>query len=241
MSTHAPRDETPVEEIEEAVRPSRAYAMTYPWARIALGATARVLAPRNRVSGIENVPRRGGVILASNHISDSDPPFILNASPRALWFMAKRELFDMTVLGLDFGPIIRFCQAFPVDPGGADRAALRRAESLLEADQAVVIFPEGRCSKDGELQEITSGTVMLALRAAAPIVPVGLWGTHHVMPYAQTVPRPSLSRVRVHFGAPLDFNTLRDLPKREQREAATQQLENAMRQARDVARGETIV
>lgn len=236
MSTHAPQDDAPMEE-PEAVRPSRAYAMTYPGARVALSAVARVLAPRNRVSGQENVPRRGGVILASNHISDCDPPFILNASPRALWFMAKRELFEMTVLGLDFGPIIRFCQAFPVDPGGADRAALRRAEALLEADQAVVIFPEGRCSPDGEFHEITSGTVMLALRAQTPIVPVGLWGTQSVMPYAQLVPRPTLSRVRVHFGAPLDFKALSGLPRREQREAATQQLETAMRHARSVARG----
>lgn len=239
MSTHPPRDEAPIEVDEGAVHSSRAYTLVYPWARIALGAVARVLALRHRVSGRLHVPRGGGVILAANHISDSDPPFILNASPRPLWFMAKRELFDMRVLGLHFGPIIRFCQAFSVDPGGADRAALRHAEELLAAKQAVVIFPEGRCSVDGELQEISSGTVMLALRAGVPIVPVGLWGTQCVMPYSQTVPRPTTAPVRVHFGAPLHFSDLRDLSKREQREQATQRLEKAMRKARDHARGKT--
>ncbi len=214
---------------------SPAYRAVYPYARLALAGVARALAPRLRVSGRFHVPRRGPVILASNHISDSDPPFILNGSPRPLWFMAKEELFSMRVLGLDFGRIIRFCQAFPVDPQGADRAALRYTEELLGAGRAVVIFPEGRCSPTGEMGPVLPGTVMLALRARVPVVPVGLWGTQGVMPYRQMVPRPTLGPVRVHFGAPIQFDHIAALPRREQRAAAATLLETAMRQARAVA------
>lgn len=218
-----------------SVNPSATYRAVYPYARLALAGVARTLAPRLRVSGHCNVPRRGAVILASNHISDSDPPFILNGSPRPLWFMAKEELFTMRVLGLDFGRIIRFCQAFPVDPQGADRAALRYTEELLAAGRAVVIFPEGRCSPTGEMGPVLPGTVMLALRARVPVVPVGLWGTQGVMPYRQMVPRPTLGPVRVHFGAPVQFDSIAELPRREQRAAAAALLETAMRRARAVA------
>jgi 1-acyl-sn-glycerol-3-phosphate acyltransferase len=191
----------------------------------------RILAPRLRITGRHHVPRRGPVILAPNHISDSDPPFVLNGSPRPLWFMAKRELFEMGALG----PAIRFCQAYPVEPGEADRAALRFTEELLRSRQSVVVFPEGRIAADGALQDISAGVVLLALRSGVPIVPVGLWGTQHVVPYGTVVPRPTLARVRVHFGRPISFDDIRNLPRREQREAAATRLEEALRAARDIA------
>jgi 1-acyl-sn-glycerol-3-phosphate acyltransferase len=191
----------------------------------------RILAPRLRITGSHNVPRRGPIILAPNHISDSDPPFVLNGAPRPLWFMAKRELFEMGALG----PAIRFCQAFPVDPGEADRAALRFTEELLRNGQAVVVFPEGRIAHDGVLQDISAGVVLLALRAGVPIVPVGLWGTQHVVPYGTIIPRPTLSRVRVHYGKPLRFDDIRDFPRRQQRETAATRLEAALRAARQNA------
>jgi 1-acyl-sn-glycerol-3-phosphate acyltransferase len=191
----------------------------------------RVLAPRLRVTGRHNVPRRGPFILAPNHISDSDPPFVLNGSPRPLWFMAKRELFEMGVLG----PAIRFCQAFPVEPGEADRAALRFTEELLRSGQAVVVFPEGRIAADGVMQELSAGVVLLALRSGVPIVPVGLRGTQHVVPYGTTIPRPTLARVRVHYGKSLRFDDIRDLPRRQQRETAATRLEEALRAAREIA------
>jgi 1-acyl-sn-glycerol-3-phosphate acyltransferase len=145
--------------------------------------------------------------------------------------MAKRELFAMGALG----PVIRFCQAFAVDPGEADRAALRFTEELLSAGRAVVIFPEGRVAHDGEMQEISAGVVLLALRAGVPIVPVGLWGTQHVIRYGTTVPRPTLQSVRVHYGRPVCFDDLSTLPKREQRTAAAKRLEEALRAARHTA------
>jgi 1-acyl-sn-glycerol-3-phosphate acyltransferase len=85
------------------------------------------------------------------------------------------------------------------------------------------------------MQDISAGVVMLALRARVPIVPVGLWNTQHVMPYGQLIPRPTLSRVRVHFGAPLPMDDIYTLPRRQQRDAATERLQHAMREAREIA------
>ena len=222
---------------DSSTRSTRTYRLVYPWMRTLLSFLWRLLAPRLRMTGNLNVPRRGGVLLCPNHISDLDPTAVQNASPRALWFMAKRELFGMKlpIIG-ELGPKMRFMQTFPVDPNEPDRDALKHAAELLKAGQPLVVFPEGYCSKSGELNEIQAGAVMLALRGDVPIVPVGLWGTQSVMPYGSLIMRPTLNRVHVHFGQPLYFDDLKDKPKREAREIAAQRLTDAMKQARDVAK-----
>jgi len=213
------------------VAPTRVYRIAYPWMRVGFRGLARILAPRLDISGSVNVPRRGAVLLTPNHISDADPPLVSLAAPRPLFFMAKREIFGIKNLG----PLIRFFGAFPVDPHGSDRAALRYAQMLLENKQAVVVFPEGRCSPSAELEPALPGAVMLALRAGAPVVPVGIWNTPCLVPYASTIPRPSLARVVIHFAPPIRFDDLAHLPKRQAREIATQRLHDAIAAARAVA------
>jgi len=217
---------------EYSLAPSPAYWACYPPVTLALKGVLRCLAPRYRVSGRGNLPVRGPVLLAPNHIADLDPPVVMLSANRPLWFMAKRELFEMPVLG----NFIRFAQAFPVERGGADRVALKRAENLLKAGQGVVVFPEGRLSESGELQPLLPGVALLALRAGVPVVPVGLCGTNAILPYGQTIPRPTWSSVRVHFGKPLDFSDLQDLPSREQRAQAMLRLDEALKNAAKTAR-----
>lgn len=212
--------------------PSPAYWLAYPLFRLLLSATLRTLAPSWRVSGRENVPARGGVLFCPNHVSDCDPPVIFASMRRPLWFMAKRELFDIKVLG----PLIQFAQAFPVERGGADRAALRRGEELLRNGQALVVFPEGRLAIDGVLQPLLPGATLLALRAEVPVVPVGIWGSNKIIPYGSVTPRPTCEPVRVHFGQALDFSNLKSLPSRAQREQSTQRVEEALRTAVEVAK-----
>src|SRR5688572_25699604 len=97
-----------------------------------------------RIRGRKNVPRSGGLLVISNHLSDCDPAVIGHALPRHSNFMAKRELFDIPILSW----IIRTLQAFPVNRGSPDRAAIRKTVELLQKGEAVVVFPEGQLSED---------------------------------------------------------------------------------------------
>jgi len=210
---------------------SRAFRTLYPWVRVKLQLTLRVFAPRLRVEGTIHVPRRGGVLITPNHISDIDPAFVGLFAPRPLWFMAKSELWEFSGIRRFLGPMIGWMQAFPVDPDSADREALRRAESLLEARQALVVFPEGRIAHE-ETIPFQPGAAMLALRAGVPIVPVGLAGMQHVIPYGSLLPRPTLKPVALVFAPPLRFDDLAEMPRRAAREAATARLAEAMNHAR---------
>jgi 1-acyl-sn-glycerol-3-phosphate acyltransferase len=211
---------------------SPAYWLAYAPVTHALRFGLRALAPRWHVTGRRNIPARGAAILAPNHIADCDPPFVGLSVYRPLWFMAKRELFEIPVLG----KFIAFAQAFPVDRDAPDRAALKHAEELLRAGQIVVVFPEGRLSQSGELQPLLPGALMLALRAKVPVIPVGISGTNQILPYGQVIPRPTLKPVHVHFGAPLSFDDLEGLPARRQRGISAERLETALREAIAVAR-----
>lgn len=211
---------------------SPAFWLAYAPVTHALRFGLHALAPRWRVTGRKNIPARGAAILAPNHIADCDPPFVGLSVHRPLWFMAKRELFEIPILG----KLISFAQAFPVDRDTPDRAALKRAEELLKAGQVVVVFPEGRLSQNGELQPLLPGALMLALRTKVPVIPVGIAGTSCVLPYGEVIPRPTLSPVCVHFGAPLSFADLETLPSREQRRLSAERLETALRGAITIAR-----
>lgn len=212
--------------------PSLLYRRFMPFGRLAVRLFARSFAPRLKMTGLQHIPYRGAVILAPSHISNSDPVFVLHGTQRPLWFMAKQELFEMPSIAW----LIRFLQAFPVEQQGADRVALQRAEELLEHGQALVMFPEGKCATDDQLGPILPGASLLALRTGVPIIPVGIWGTNHVMPYAAVIPRPTLHPVRLHYGPPLQFHDIVALPRRDQRAAVSERLETALRAAVAVAR-----
>lgn len=219
---------------EEAPYPLKStplFIAVYPLVHMILRGVMRLLAPRWHVTGRENIPARGGVMFTPNHISDADPPLVGLSLRRPAWFMGKQELWEIKNLG----PIITFAQTFPVERNGADRAALRRGEDLLKAGQALVIFPEGECSKTGEMQELLPGATMVALRAGVKIVPVGIHNSNKIVPYGSVTPRRTNTPVRVHFGKPLDFSDLAELPSREQRKKSLERLEAALREAVGVA------
>ncbi|WP_309712328.1 lysophospholipid acyltransferase family protein [Armatimonas sp.] len=157
-----------------------------------------------RVTGNALVPQKGGVLICPNHVCDADPPAIGAALDREAWFMAKSELFSIPVLRW----LLPAVHAFPIRRDSADRAALSRAEELLKAGEAVVIFPEGGGNAEGTLQPLHPGALLLALRTKVPVVPVALFHTNKVVPYGATRPQKSPEPVRVEFGEPLDFSDL---------------------------------
>lgn len=151
---------------------------------------------RTRVIGTENVPA-GGALLAGNHVSYLDPMLLWCVAPRPVHFMAKSELFH----GFQSWGLPRVW-AFPVDRGTPDRTAITTATRLLAAGELVGIFPEGSRELEGEAREAHGGAAFIALRAGAPIVPVGFLGTQEAWPRGQRLPK--LGRVTIRFGAPVD-------------------------------------
>jgi 1-acyl-sn-glycerol-3-phosphate acyltransferase len=130
---------------------------------------------RLEITGLENIPAGGGVVLVSNHISYWDPVVIGCSIPmsRNVYFMAKHELFTIPLMG----PLIKKLGAFPVKRGGADRSAIRTALSHLENGRMVGIFPEGTRNKGDDMMDPHLGAAMLSTRAGVPVLPVAVMGT----------------------------------------------------------------
>jgi 1-acyl-sn-glycerol-3-phosphate acyltransferase len=129
-----------------------------------------------RVEGRENVPKRGGAILVSNHLNNADPCIIPGALNRRVITMAKREMFKWPVISLLF----RFIGAFPVDREGADLSAIREAQAVVHDGFLLLMFPEGTRSKDRQLHQGFAGTALIAYRTGAAIIPVAITGTERL-------------------------------------------------------------
>ena len=123
-----------------------------------------------KVIGRENIPEeKGGYIIASNHVSNYDPPMVGIVFKGKYTFMAKDELFHVNKL---FTWLITKLGAFPVKRGSKDFSALDKAIDSLNEGRIFVIFPEGTRSKTGELGKPKSGVTLVAARAKVPVVPV---------------------------------------------------------------------
>jgi 1-acyl-sn-glycerol-3-phosphate acyltransferase len=129
---------------------------------------------RLSVEGMENIPKSGGVLICSNHISDFDPPLIGIALKRELSFIAKEELFRIPL----FGRLIRHLHAFPVKRGTGDRGALRFAIKLLNSGHVLLMFPEGHRNTSGHLGKGHAGAGFFALHADAKVVPCAILGRY---------------------------------------------------------------
>lgn len=154
------------------------------------------------VVGHEHMPREGGVILASNHLNNADPPAVaLAIQPRYPTYMAKREMIGWPILG----PAFRAFGAFPVRRGEADLSALRAASEIVRAGAMLVMFPEGTRSRTGGLTRGHPGTALIALRTGAPVLPVAVTGTEGVTwPWIFLKPC-SIAHVKVTFGEPFQL------------------------------------
>ena len=153
--------------------------VTYPPIIVTAKTAVRALGQRFQMSGTEHVQRKGGVLLAFNHISYVD--FIYgglaaNPSGRLVRFMSKRELFDHRWVG----PLMRSLHHIEVDRGEGV-ASFHTAVDYLRQGEAVGIFPEATISRSMELKEFKTGAVRIAAEAGVPVVPVILWGTQRMM------------------------------------------------------------
>jgi len=156
-----------------------------------------VLAGVFTLAGRESVPRSGPLLVCSNHISTLDPPLLPAFLPRGdSWSMAKAEYFENPVVRL----IFTLYHAFPVVRHSADRAALRRAISIVREGHALILYPEGTRIVSGGLRRPEPGAGFLATLTGAPIVPVAVSGSREVLGKGFRFPRRA--PVRLQFGEP---------------------------------------
>jgi 1-acyl-sn-glycerol-3-phosphate acyltransferase len=201
--------------VTERPRPSPFYflvgALSWPVLKIVF---------RHRASGVENVPDRGGFVLAANHCSNFDPwPLGIPLFPRRfLRFMAKSELFWFPL-----GPVILAGGGFKVRRGERDEEAIATAVSLARQGHAVVMFPEGTRRAKGLRKRREArwhtGAARIALEAGVPLVPAGIAGSDRLS---------RLGPLRVAYGAPLDLSDLDGLPLADSARAATERLKDAI-------------
>ena len=178
--------------------------VVYPPVIIALKTFWKYLGLRFTFEGEANVPRKGGAILAMNHIGYLDFALIGTAalpSGRLVRFMAKKEIFDNKLAG----PLMRGMHHINVDrsSGSASFVAALRA---LRAGEVIGIFPEGTISRSFEIKELKSGAVRLAMGSGVPVIPTIVWGSQRI--WTKGVKRDLRRRktpIFVTFGEPLIF------------------------------------
>lgn len=158
---------------------------------------------RWRVFGAENVPLTGGVILASNHASFLDPPLVGSGLKRDINYLARESLFRFPGIGA----LLRSWNAVPVDRDGGGARGLKVILDRLLAGNGIILFPEGTRTRDGKLQPARSGIGLVAVKSAAPVVPVRVFGTFEAYGRNHILPRPR--RVTVKYGRPMDFKLSR--------------------------------
>lgn len=158
--------------------------------------------------GRRNVPRRGPVILASNHLSFADHFFGPLPLPRKVVFLAKSEYFTGTGLkGLVSRAFFRGVGQIPIDRAGgeASERALRSGLRVLAGGNVLGIYPEGTRSPDGRLYKGRTGVARIALESRAPVVPCAMISTFEFLPPASFRPKLRI-RPGVIFGEPLEFS-----------------------------------
>ena len=156
------------------------------------------------ISGLDNVPKKGAFILASNHCSYLDviiPVIFAKYFKRKVHYLGKEKLFE-SWLGNKF---YTACGLILLDREKGVKTALKTALKSLKEGNVIGIFPEGGRSRDGRLQRGKTGVARLALAARVPVVPVGLIGTFDLMPPGRVIPKFK-KKVKMNFGKPLHFD-----------------------------------
>jgi 1-acyl-sn-glycerol-3-phosphate acyltransferase len=159
------------------------------------------------VRGRRNVPAKGGVLLASNHLAFMDSVVLTLVARRSVAFMAKAEYFTGTGFkGWAMRTFFTAVGAVPVDRASSKAAqeALDAGLEVLRSGDAFSIYPEGTRSRDGRLYRGRTGVAWLALTAGVPVVPVALRGTDQLQPGGTGMIRRA--KVTVEFGAPIDVS-----------------------------------
>lgn len=153
---------------------------------------------RYRVAGREHVPAQGGALIAANHASYVDIPFVGAAVRRRMWYLGRQDLFFPVLR-----PVLQWFGWIPIRQDRLDRSGFGKAIRLIQEGKLVVIYPEGTRTPDGRLKRGKPGIGVIVAETGCPVIPTYLAGTREVLPAGGR--GISLHPVRVTFGAPIDF------------------------------------
>jgi len=152
-----------------------------------------------RVIHPERMIESGPLILAVNHQSYFDPPLAGICSKRAVYFLARKTLFSIPILG----KLLPSFKVIPVDRDGNDRSALKNIIHQLRSDQSVLLFPEGTRSRDGSLQKGHSGIGFIIAKTKSPVLPMRIFGAYEAFP--KNAKKIIMHPITVVLGKPLYF------------------------------------
>jgi 1-acyl-sn-glycerol-3-phosphate acyltransferase len=154
---------------------------------------------RGDVVGLEHLPATGGFLVAANHTSFLDPPFIGCQVPRQIAYFARKTLWKGGFASWWLDSV----GTIPVDrDGGQDVSAIKRVLKAIRDERGLILFPEGTRSPDGQLQAAKAGVGLIACRTQVPVVPVRIFGSFEAYGKGAKLPRLG-TRVTIVFGRPV--------------------------------------
>ena len=177
---------------------------------------------RPHVTGAQNIPLDGPVLITPIHRSNVDFAFTLFISKRKVFFMAKDSLFRVPLLG----PLITRLGAFPIRRGTADRESMTLSEEVLRRGHALVLFPEGTRKEGRAVAPLHDGAMFVASRTHAKVIPVGIGGSDRAMPLGAKLPRPA--KIRIVVGTAIDPPTSEGRVTRSAITAKSEELRTAL-------------
>src|SRR5439155_22372802 len=154
---------------------------------------------RFRVVHRERMIQSGPVILAMNHQSYLDPPLAGTTCDRPIYFLTRRTLLDVPLLGW----LLPKLNVIPVNQEGVDRSAIKALIRVLKAGNGVLVFPEGSRTLDGKLQPAEAGLGLVIAKTLAPVVPMRIFGAHEAMPRGGGL---RLRPITIVIGKPILFS-----------------------------------
>jgi 1-acyl-sn-glycerol-3-phosphate acyltransferase len=152
-----------------------------------------------QVFGQDNIIEEGPALLAMNHQSFLDPPFAGICCNREIFFLARKTLFDVPVLGF----FMKHVNVIGVDREGSDVGALKSVIRVLRAGGCTIVFPEGTRSRDGNLLPARPGAGLIIAKTLVPVMPMRIFGAFDAFPPGAKWPRRS--PVTIVIGEPIRF------------------------------------
>lgn len=192
-----------------AERDACAHDIARKWAQTGLALNGSVI----KVTGIENVPKTGGLLFIANHQSNFDIPILIGHVPRDKGFIAKVELLKVP----SFGRWMKNIGCVFIDRGDVRQSltAMNQAAERLKEGHSLVVFPEGTRSADGTVGQFKPGSLKIAMKAKVPVVPVTIKGSMNIMPKGTSLIKSA--EVEVIISPPL---ILDEIPEKDSNDIA---------------------